>query len=144
MSSKAFYIATSSYDVNSRSLFVRELGGSGLVTAQELVSGVEDMQILYGIDNNASVNPDGEGNGYYRADQIIQDKADATAGIFITWDRVVSVRITLVMRSRNTPLNSDTTKTMPTLGTVFTDKYLYQEISTVIQIRNIALPGNPT
>lgn len=140
LSAQAFYIGTSAYNPNVRSLYVRSLNDGGSVNSSELVSGVEDMQILYGIDNEPT-NPDGEANRYYTADAILQDNADATTTV--AWDRVVSARITLVMRSRNEVLSEAGSVTMPTTGTTYNDRYLYQEVSTVINLRNAALPANP-
>lgn len=70
------------------------LQGSTL-TAQTLVSGVEQMQIEYGIDSNANTNA----NFYVAA-------ADVTAA---QWSQVASVRISLVMRSTQRGKLVDTT-----------------------------------
>lgn len=126
---KAYFVGVSTHDPDSRSLYVRTMKGS--TSSEELVGGVEDMQVLYGVDTNASANPDGDADRYYTAD-VVPD-----------WNRVVSVKLTLVLRSRNQVLGATTTKTMPTLGSTYTDKYLYQEVSTVIKLRNAALPANP-
>lgn len=140
LSAKAFYIGVSSYDADVRSLYVRSLNDGGSVSSSELVSGIEDMQILYGVDTEAD-SPDGEANRYYTADQITVDRA--VTPNWIGWDRVVSARVTLVMRSRNAPLTADSEKTMPTLGTTYDDRYLYQEVSTTVNLRNNGLPANP-
>ena len=138
--SKAFYIDDSRYDATVRSLWVKSIE-CGNATTSELISGVEDMQVEYGVDTEGA-NPDGEANRYYLANQITLDVADSGSA-WVGWDRVVSARITLVMRSRNPILTSVTTKVMPTLATSYTDKYLYQEVSTIVKIRNSALPANP-
>lgn len=52
-------------------------------TAQEAVENVRDMQIVYGIDNNA----DGSVDAYVRADQVTD------------WARVLAVRVSLLLRS---------------------------------------------
>lgn len=142
VSAKAFYIDESNYDTNTRSLYIKSAGNGGSFDALELVSGVEDMQIQYGVDVTLGGQPDGDANRYYFANEITVDEATAGSS-WIGWDRVVSVRITLTLRSRNPVLSSDTTKTMAVLGTSYTDRYLYQEVSTVVKLRNSALPGNP-
>ncbi|MCU7798623.1 MAG: PilW family protein [gamma proteobacterium symbiont of Lucinoma myriamae] len=53
----------------------------------ELVSGIEDMQIFYGVDSGPDGNVD-----YY---------ADASSITGATWDDVVTVRVTLSVRSPN-------------------------------------------
>lgn len=55
----------------------------GSAAAEELVEGVEDMQILYGLDSNG----DGETDQFVRANDV----AD--------WNRVASVRISLLLQS---------------------------------------------
>lgn len=56
--------------------------------AEELAEGVEDMDVLYGIDDNGDLNAD----RYVRADQILLP-AD--------WARVVSARISLLVASQD-------------------------------------------
>lgn len=58
-------------------------GGSAGSTAEELVEGVEDMQVLYGEDTNADKNID----SYVAANAVVN------------WDNVMAVRINLLMRS---------------------------------------------
>ena len=140
-SALAFYVGTSNYDPNSRSLYVESVGDGGAFTSSEIVSGVEDMQVVYGVDLTAGAQPDGIVNSYLRANQITADEASSGTG-WIGWDRVVSARVTLVLRSRNPIQTKDTTKTLTTLGTSYTDRYLYQEISTTVNLRNAALPAN--
>ena len=59
----------------------------------ELVEGIENMQILYGVDNNIQNDTGKDGHGadsYLRADQVTN------------WSRVVSVRIGLLVSTSNT------------------------------------------
>lgn len=67
---------------------------NGTLTVQPLIEGVEQMQVEYGIDNNAD----------YSAD------AYATASGVTDWDKVVSVRLGLLVRDQNPdPQYTDTT-----------------------------------
>lgn len=132
-----YYIAASSYDPNTPSLYRRALIGSGQLQSEELVSGIEDFQVEYGIDNDA--NQDGKANIYRSANQINADNA-AAANNFIAWDRVVAMRIQMVMRSRDLVLQQVQTQTL--LGVTNTDRRLRQLVSTTVQLRNVALPGN--
>jgi type IV pilus assembly protein PilW len=61
----------------------------GTATAQELVEGIENMQILYGEDTNGDNTPD-----YYVA-----------AGSVGDWERVISVRATLTARTLDANLD---------------------------------------
>jgi type IV pilus assembly protein PilW len=71
---------------NPPALFRRQLGSTGVAgNAEELVEGVEDMQILYGenTNNDASNSAD----RFVPADQVSD------------WDNVVSVRVSLLVQS---------------------------------------------
>lgn len=74
--------------------------------AQELVEGVESMQLLYGVDLDVSpmdkTGSDGDPDDYMSAEEV------AAGGL---WNRVVAVRIGLLLRSNNTTGTvTDTTK----------------------------------
>ena len=97
----------------------------------ELIEGVENMQILYGEDTDADsegANGDGTANRYVPI---------GTASLDI--DRVVSVRLSLLARSLN---NNLTTAPSPYTfnGTAVTpgatDKYLRKVFTTTITLRN--------
>lgn len=64
-------------------------------TPQMLVEGVENMQIMYGvdIDNNKSADM------YQTATQITTEEADPTPSF--TWEEVVAIRLTLTVRSED-------------------------------------------
>jgi type IV pilus assembly protein PilW len=94
----------------------------------ELVEGVEDMQIMYGVDNVVPL------------DRV----ADAyqTAGAVADWTQVVSVRVSLLVASSDDSLTTaqqsyawfadDGTPTQITAG----DRRIYQIFSTTVGIRN--------
>lgn len=67
-------------------LFSREIGANGAAgTAQELVEGVESLQLLFGEDT--STDPDGVADYYVDASQVVD------------WNNVVSVRVQMLMQS---------------------------------------------
>ena len=71
---------------NPPALFRAQLDSNGtLATAEELIEGVESMQILYGVNNNEDARRTAD--TYLTADSVTQ------------WQNVVSVRITLLMQS---------------------------------------------
>jgi type IV pilus assembly protein PilW len=63
--------------------------------SQELVEGIESMQLLYGVDLSAGIPPvsDGDPDDFMTAEEV------ETGGF---WNRVVAVRIGLLLRSSNT------------------------------------------
>ncbi|MGE4659998.1 MAG: PilW family protein [Arenicellales bacterium] len=99
----------------------------------ELLEGIENMQILYGEDTDADTDGasgDGTANRYV---------AFGTSGL--DTDRIVSVRISVLVRSLN---NSLTTEPAPytfngsTVTPASTDKYLRKVFTTTITLRNKA------
>lgn len=107
--------------------------------AQELITGVEDMIITYGVDTDT----DGIANIY----QV------AGAGGVANWSAVVSVNLTLILRSAvpvysaNTPVSlnlgvlqdpDDNDKSIVASdGTAdFNDRFMRQKVSTTIRLRN--------
>lgn len=95
----------------------------------ELVEGVEDMQIMYGVDTTAT--PD-------RIADVYQ-----TAGAVADWTRVVSARISLLMASPDDNLNTapqtyriDTDDDGTPDAVVAADRRIYQTFSTTVGIRN--------
>ncbi len=103
-------------------------------TGDELLEGIENMQILYGEDTDADgggANGDGTANHYVSISDTDLDP-----------DRIVSVRLSLLVRSLN---NNLTTEPSPYTfnGTAVTpgatDKYLRKVFTTTITLRNKAL-----
>lgn len=120
-----------------RQVLVRN-GGDATTQAQELVSGVEDMEIIYGVDTTATT-PDGIVDQYYSASSILLSEATAVSG-WIGWDRVVSVRLTLIMRSNHEVHPSNTSVDLGD-GYTFNDKYIRQKLTISSRIRNRGLEG---
>lgn len=101
------------------SLYRQALQSNGVVVSEELVEGVEDMVILYGEDTSqvASVECPDDGcsvDAYFDADAVTN------------WNRVVSARITLTMRTAD---NLSTT-----LGGA--DRRIRRTFTTTIALRN--------
>lgn len=80
-------------------------GANATPTAEELVEGVEDMQVTYGVDTTVPadgevdfVDPDGDGDPYLTAAQV---ESGSVPGLNNDerWQRVVSVRVSLLMRT---------------------------------------------
>lgn len=96
----AYYVKRSS-NGTSTSLYRRVFDGdNGSGSEQELLEGVETLQVTYGTDT--STTPDGA------VDQYVAAKgATSTVGDSVTdWSRVVAVRMSLLIRS-TVPVESD-------------------------------------
>jgi len=118
----AYYIDEASNGVPS--LYKKSLDTGGITTtAEEMVQGVENMQLQYGVDSNGDSIPD----RYLDASDVGTDQ----------WDNnVTSVRITMLLRSQ-TELASEP-QTITYMGTAYTptDKYVRRVFSTTIKLRN--------
>lgn len=118
----AYYIDTASNGVPA--LFREELNAGGTTTSkEEMVQGVENMQVEYGLDTDG----DGLPNKYVKASSVPADK----------WsDRIISARITLLLRSM-TPLATVSQK-FTYLGTSYepTDLYVRRAFSVTVKLRN--------
>lgn len=121
MSGKVFYIAPSSVDDSIPALYQRSLENKGETPKQELVIGVEDLQIEYGLDD--------DGNGrierYISADEISNEQ---------DWRKVGTVRLQLVFRSQSPVLPEAQARQY--LGVNYNDRFLRQVVSTTVQVRN--------
>lgn len=126
LKSTAFYIGESAFN-DSPALYQEILTISKqaiTTTSQELVQGVENMQISYGLDN---VGDDGAVDQYMNADAAR-----------INWNKVVCVRLSLRLRSLYPVYNTPQTYSafMNIKGTEGSDRYLRQQVTTTIQLRN--------
>lgn len=140
----AYYIGESAAGAGIPALFRERLSGENM-QAEELVQGVADMEVVYGVDTGddssggIGVQEDGIADRYYTADQITVTTATAATG-WVGWDRVVSVRISLLLRSNNAVLPAG--ETSPVLeGGTSTDNHMYKTMTTTIKLRNRGLTG---
>ncbi len=91
-------------------------------TPQELVEGVEQLQILYGINTDANATAPNQ----YVTSAAVPD-----------WNRVVAVRLMLLLRSpENVSLDAPQTYRFNGVNAVSPDNRLRQVISTTIALRN--------
>ena len=134
MVSNAYYIANNVSGVPS--LYRKGLTDAGAIgAAEELVEGVENMQIEYGLDTDATV--DGVANQYVKANAITA--AQWQGG------RVASVRLKLLLRS--VEQSAITPQQYSYDGVVYdgsanplpSDRYLRREFTTTVKLRNLGL-----
>jgi type IV pilus assembly protein PilW len=111
------------YYINDDSLF-RWDDDNG---AQELVAGVTNMHIEYGLD---TTDEDGDGVDVYKIANAVESDGD--------WDKVVAVRISLLVRGGEGQVTDERqTYTFPSgVEKTADDKRLYQVFTKTIALRN--------
>ncbi|MCK5895377.1 MAG: PilW family protein [Cocleimonas sp.] len=90
----------------------------------EIAEGVENLQVLYGIDSNA----DNQVNRYVNVDDII------------SWDSVISVQLAILVRSLHEVKSKSESKSYRLLDNnmiTTSDKYQRAVFSTIIRLRNV-------
>ncbi|MBF0126574.1 MAG: PilW family protein [Magnetococcales bacterium] len=120
----AFYIGTGSN--GEPALFWEILNRGSASTPAELVNGVENLQILYGLDGDG----DKVANQYLTADGV-----ESANG----WDSVVSVRIGLLMRTGDFIRSQPDSGTNTLAGTTVShtaDYRIRRVVTSTIQLRN--------
>ncbi|HEY9036568.1 MAG TPA: PilW family protein [Pseudomonadales bacterium] len=122
-----YYVGRRNDDAaNPPSLFVRALGtNSGLAAGQELVEGIENIQIMYGVDTSTDQSAD----VYVTAKQIDT----------VNWEKVVSVRVTVMTGSVEDNIISDPMPIFYNGATSTpTDRRVRQVFTKTITLRNRA------
>lgn len=118
----AYYVDVASNGVPS--LFRETLNKGGVTTTkEELIQGVENMQLQYGLDTDGDNIP----NRYVRADQITATQWETA---------VISARLTLLLRSL-TELASEP-QVFSYMGASYTptDRYVRRTVTTTVKLRN--------
>jgi type IV pilus assembly protein PilW len=117
-STLTYYLAANGVGT-TRSLYRRV---DGAATSEQIAEGVEDFQVQYGVDTDSD----------NAADLFVS--ADAVAD----WQRVVSVRASLLMRSKldNAAQNTQAYDFNGSTGIVAADKRLRRPFDVSIQLRN--------
>lgn len=125
MSGRIYYLANNGTS-NEPSLFRENLiaaGGVATSVGEELVEGVEDMQVLYGEDTTAP--PDRNIDRYVAANAVAN------------WDNVLAVRVSLLMRSVENGVVNQPQAVAYNGGTVNPgDRRLRKVFTTTIAVRN--------
>jgi type IV pilus assembly protein PilW len=135
-----YYIGTSVADPSQPALYRVQYssmeGSDVVVRSDEIAMGVEDMQILYGVDSSG----DSLANVYLSANDVGNNAAD--------WDRIVSVRFMLLLRGYGE--NRSENSAVSYMGYPFAgadesyqgheyqDLILRQQVSKTIRLRNVA------
>lgn len=119
----------------------RPTGATATPTAEELVEGVEDLQVAFAVDSDGDgeadfFDPDGDGDPYLTGDQVTASGAlGATPAE--RWERVESVRVSLLMRTvENNVIPSAQTLTYNGSTIAPADRRLRRVFTHVIRVRN--------
>ena len=127
LSANAYYLRNSGRKYANSSNFMPSLyrqtlttnGGLAATEGQELVSGVTDLQIRYGIDD--------DGNG------VLDRYVDANG--VSDWGRVVSVRVTITLEAADDAVTSESASFTLGNGAVITDRRLRRSYTMTFGIR---------
>ena len=127
LSANAYYLRNSGrkYGNSSNyipSLYRESLTGTGMPRSEELVSGVTDLQILYGV-------------GAPSADGTLVINAYATASNVSDWSRVLSVRVTVTLESQDDNVSDVSRSFTLGNGTVVTDRRLRRSYTMTFGLR---------
>ena len=132
------------FPINTTSYYVRTANGQpslyrriGSKDAEELVEGVESMEILYGVDTDVKDTSNyGTADYYVKADALyVASDAAATAA---NWAKVVSVRISLLMTTIDDNLTAQPAASFK-FNTVYdtpADRKLRRVVTSTIALRN--------
>lgn len=115
-----------SVGTNTEGVPVLTCVGSRNTQSLEIAEGVENLQILYGIDNDN----DNQVDQYVNADQVV------------SWSRIISVQLAILVRSLSQVKTQDESKTYKLLDNstiTKNDKYQRAVFSTIIRLRNVQL-----
>jgi len=118
-------------------LFVQKLvaaGANATTLDEEIVEGVENMQLRYGVDTGEPA--DGGVDLYVNADEVEAVAPGATRAE--QWQRVLGVRISLLMVSRQNELVTTSPQSYEFNGALVTpaDRRLRKVFTTTVAIRN--------
>jgi type IV pilus assembly protein PilW len=118
VTSNAYYVHTAPNNVPT--IYRQQILGGVDSTTEELVQGIESMQVLFGVD----INGDGVANRYTLASSVTN------------WTTVMSIRLHLLARSL-TQVTSEPVD-FRFVGTTYSpsDKYLRKEFITTVKVRN--------
>ena len=129
--SNAYFIGESSLLPGTPALKRQSMlvdGGAITTRTEELATGVENIQFLYGVDTNQ----DGEINEYRKAAEM-----DVNSDGVINsddWERVITVKIDMLLISQAPVFTNP--QTVVFNGIDYLGLFMRQVVSTTIQIRN--------
>lgn len=135
LNAATYYVGTNA--LGEPAIFRQTLGnnaGNAATSAAELVEGIENMQVLYGVDTSSPA--DGAVNTYVAADQVVAASLAATAQA--AWQRVLAVRVSMVAVSKANELVSTAPQPYVFNGATITptDRRMRKVFTSTMAIRN--------
>ena len=138
----AYYVDNaSSFDDDLPSLRRQTLVAGGLIEDQEMITGVENLQVQFGLDTNS----DGSVERYVDPSSPVLDEADPA---FMPGARIVAVRLWLLVRSEESPgadfrdrrnyqpLDGDIAAITPGDGGAYPDNFQRIAVMKTVYLRN--------
>ncbi|MFK7886841.1 MAG: PilW family protein [Gammaproteobacteria bacterium] len=133
MRSTAYFVSSSSdadADVPSlRRAVIDNSGGAPTIVTEEVISGIEDMQVQYGVD----LNNDGSANSYLGADLVANPNTIVSLRL---WLRTRTAQPELGFSDDRTWLYSQTSFAPAGTSTTDDDAYRRAVVSKTIELRN--------
>lgn len=136
LSAQAYYIGPSTRTcqfantpVAIPAMFRQILSNTGVPTSEEVASGIENLQVQYGVDTTGDLAV----NQYFNADAISNNTATTP-----NWDQVVSVQFWVLARAE-CPTNGYTNSKTYVMGDqnfTFNDSFKRQLFSSTVSVRN--------
>lgn len=128
--SHAYYVGESSVIPGMPALKRRAFTANGPAgtRSEEIALGVEDMQLLYGVDTTGNGSVD-----QFRTAAQMDLNGDGTVS-HQEWDQVLSVKISLVFRSQQPVMPQAQQKTLA--GKEYNDRFLRQVVNSTVRVRN--------
>ncbi|WP_187409364.1 PilW family protein [Saccharophagus sp. K07] len=114
---QAYYVGDSSALSGVPALKRAVLRRTGEVIEEEIALGVEDIHFRYGIRNGSNLT-------YVQANHVTD------------WNQVISVEVSVMMRSQTASLPAAESKIFGASGRTYNDKYMRQVVTTTFRIRN--------
>ncbi len=102
--------------------------GAPSTSSEEIALGVEDMEILYGVDSNG----DGDVDQSRKADEMDLNNNGTISED--EWDQAISVKISLVFRSQAPVMPAAESRTLA--GSTYNDRFMRQVVNSTVRIRN--------
>lgn len=127
----AFYIAPSAIDPSIPALWRQRLiteKEKAVLRKEELLQGVESLQLRYGYDTN----DDGHPNYFLKANDA------SLIGVW-DWSKVVNVRVGILLRSLAAVETTDQPNADFEGSTVPTDRYARHRVFTTVQLKNYGM-----
>ncbi len=133
LDAQVYQVATVTYSIANGASGLPSLFRSINGINQEIIEGVENMQVLYGIDNDATM--DLSADFYVPFDQI-PATINTSSGNVPGRERIISIRISLLLQSIANNITDQNTAVFYNGGTSVADRRIRRVVTSTIALRN--------